>query len=600
MISSISVAKLLTNSSRSYFFHRPDQKFSRFKKYSTTTSSLNLQELLKAKENSCLSFKDIATQLGRSENWTAGLFYGQHQPNQSELSKLYQLLESSASPTWVSKSTDTELQLPRDIQHILQLSCDENKLITAQGWVRSIRKQKHVSFAELVDGSTPDHLQIVVSPIDTHHLQTGCAIRVLGHLVASRGGHQTKELRATNVHLIGPCPPSDYPLQKKDHTKSFLRKIPHLRLRTPHTAALLRLRSSMISYASSFLQNYQFIRVEAPLITFSDAEGAGEVFKVNSDHKSSTHTTQLGEIDKSQSEFFGRQAFLTVSSQLHLEALSASLSKVYHFGPTFRAERSSTNRHLAEFWMLEAEMSFIDDLQVLMDLVEHLIKSIILNMHQTKNSTPKDLQLLNAPLSSREAADTKWRRISYSEAVETICSYNQKTDAQSPSLPPINWGEPLGSEHEKWLASSFAKGPVFVTDYPKSLKPFYVRESNSSQNHNTSSTSTLANSVNQFANEPVAACFDLLVPEIGEVAGGSLREPNLSSLRQNMLQKGIISLDSHETDPTYQWYLDLRQFGSAPSGGFGIGWERLVSWLAGIENVRECIAFPRLAGSGHC
>ncbi|KAA1100211.1 asparaginyl-tRNA synthetase [Puccinia graminis f. sp. tritici] len=577
------------------------------------TPSIVTEDLINAKEKKELSFVEIANHIGRSESWTAGLFYGKNQPTSTDLQKLTELLnlpptEDQSNPPTSSISPDSSSSLFPVIEEILRLPTCENRLVTACGWIKTIRKQKNVSFVELIDGSTPHHLQVVVGPKDSEELETGCAIRVTGNLVLSRGNGQSKELKARSVNLIGPCLALEYPLQKKTHGAAFLRRIPHLRVRTHETSALMRIRSTMIQEASSFLHAQHFFRSETPIITFNDCEGAGEVFSVRPDSQSKSSLQPPNTISEKvpnsasesaashESRFFGREAFLTVSGQLHLEALSASLGRVYSFGPAFRAERSQTNRHLAEFWMLEAEMSFIEDLESLMNLLENLIKSIIQNLHQSDSLSSLDLQSLGAPKEPCDSTSKSWPRITYTEAVELVQSHHEKHPSEANRLPPITWGQPLASEHEKWLSGTYAQGPIFVTDYPASIKPFYMRQtakpSDSSQKRKT------------------VACFDLLVPGVGELVGGSLRESNLTKLQENMMQKGMITggeavddslSNAHEgQDHKFRWYLELRKFGNPRTGGFGIGWERLLSWITGVENVRECIAFPRVTGSGHC
>ncbi|WAQ89296.1 hypothetical protein PtA15_10A720 [Puccinia triticina] len=563
-------------------------------------------DLLEAKERTSLSFADIANQIGRSESWTAGLFYGKNQPTASDSQKLAEILNlplqaHHSTPPPPSISLASRSSLFPVLEEILLLPISHDRLVTAHGWIKTIRRQKNVTFVELTDGSTPKHLQIVVGPKDSEELETGCAIRVTGYLVLSCGNRQSKELKARSVSLIGSCSAAEYPLQKKKHSAVFLRSIPHLRARTQETSALMRIRSTMVQEASSFLHAQHFFRSEIPVITFNDCEGAGEVFSVAPDSQSRTipkPPNPTSEVSPSlEQRFFGRPAFLTVSGQLHLEALSSSLGRVYSFGPAFRAEKSQTNRHLAEFWMLEAEMSFIEDLESLMNLLESLIKSIIQNLHQSDSLSLLDLKSLQAPKEPFESTEKSWPRITYTQAVELIQSHHKEHSSGTNILPPLTWGQPLASEHEKWLSGTYAQGPIFVTDYPASLKPFYMRQTagsfDSSQTHATT-----------------VACFDLLVPGVGELVGGSLRESNLAKLQENMIQKGLIdraeaahnglSGTNEDQDHKFRWYLELRKFGNPATGGFGIGWERLLSWITGVENVRECIAFPRVTGSGHC
>ncbi|KNE97502.1 hypothetical protein PSTG_09190 [Puccinia striiformis f. sp. tritici PST-78] len=557
------------------------------------------QDLIDQKEKNQLSFIDIANHIGRSETWTAGLFYGKNEPTSTDLEKLSELFKLPAqsindpTPPRSTISLDSSPSLSPVIEEILRLPTSEDQIVSAYGWIKTIRKQKNVSFVELIDGSTPQHLQVVIGPKDSEELETGCAIRVTGKLVSSRGDRQAKELKASSVSLIGACSALEYPLQKKTHSPAFLRKIPHLRVRTQQISALMRIRSTMFHEASSSLQAHHFFRSETPIITFNDCEGAGEVFSVKPDSQSDrSPALLLDPISKSDNShdqhFFGREAFLTVSAQLHLEALSASLGRVYSFGPTFRAEKSQTNRHLAEFWMLEAEISFIDNLETLMNVLESLLKSVIRNLHQSDNLSSQDLDSLGAPQQPYDSTATSWPRITYTEAVKLIQSHHKEHLSGKTTLPPIIWGQPLASEHEKWLAGSYAQGPIFVTDYPASFKPFYMRQTNLSSDSSPQG--------------PTAACFDLLVPGVGELVGGSLRESNLNKLHENIIQKGMMSdgLALNGEDHKFQWYLELRKFGNPATGGFGIGWERLLSWITGVENVRECIAFPRVTGSGHC
>ncbi|KAI9614031.1 hypothetical protein H4Q26_009886 [Puccinia striiformis f. sp. tritici PST-130] len=432
----------------------------------------------RSKRKNQLSFIDIANHIGRSETWTAGLFYGKNEPTSTDLEKLSELFKLPAqsindpTPPRSTISLDSSPSLSPVIEEILRLPTSEDQIVSACGWIKTIRKQKNVSFVELIDGSTPQHLQVVIGPKDSEELETGCAIRVTGKLVSSRGDRQAKELKASSSGFLAKDPSSTRPYSTDQR--------------------LMRIRSTMFHEASSFLQAHHFFRSETPIITFNDCE-----------------------------------AFLTVSAQLHLEALSASLGRVYSFGPTFRAEKSQTNRHLAEFWMLEAEISFIDNLETLMNVLESLLKSVIRNLHQSDNLSSQDLDSLGAPQQPYDSTATSWPRITYTEAVKLIQSHHKEHLSGKTTLPPIIWGQPLASEHEKWLAGSYAQGPIFVTDYPASFKPFYMRQTN------LSSDSSLQG--------PTAACFDLLVPGVGELVGGSLRESNLNKLHENIIQKGMMS-----------------------------------------------------------
>lgn len=584
-----------------------------------STKPYSLESLIQAKDRKKLSFSDIAAHIGRSESWTAGLFFGKSVPESSDLEKLHEILSLSdhrlaakqgqrqlplGHPT--SAFLDSNLTLSPVIREILLFPTSQDLQISAHGWIRTIRKQKKLSFIELIDGSTSQHLQIVAQSTDCQDLEAGCAIRVTGKLVSSRGAEQAIELKAHQITLVGSCPASRYPLQKKSHSVAFLRRIPHLRIRTPQISALMRTRSAMLREACSFLDSNHFFRVEAPIITFNDCEGAGEVFSVRPENQANSGqglTTQSNARSLFDEEFFGRQAFLTVSGQLHLEALSVGLGRVYSFGPAFRAEKSQTNRHLAEFWMLEAELSFVENLDCLTQFLENLIKAIIQNLYQPNSPSLSDLESLGAPSQPYEALGKSWPRITYAESIKLIKAHNQQLSALDSPLPLIHWGQPLTSEHEKWLAGTYARGPIFVTDYPSPLKPFYMRETQRSGDRNPKiQNGELSASVT------TVACFDLLVPGIGELVGGSLREPNLVKLKENMIKKGMMKPDEMERDEpgsdhskeAFRWYLELRTFGNPSSGGFGIGWERLLSWLTGGENVRECISFPRVHGSGCC
>lgn len=360
-----------------------------------------------------------------------------------------------------------------------------------------------------------------------------------------------------------------YPIQKKSLTVEYLRDNAHLRARTDPISSMLRLRAdvlrslhhyfdvrmtSLYSHLCDSLyglgQGQGFCYTHTPILTSNDCEGAGEAFRIAPIPPDSSSSTSKG-----PDEFFSQPSYLTVSSQLHLEALASSISRVYTISPCFRAEKSQTNRHLAEFWMLEAEWAFVEDVGEICDVVEGAIKDVI------SQSGP-------AALLENVAGEKKWARMSYGEAIQHLSKHHESSSTQEGFAFAPSWGKPLQSEHERWLADHFVGGPVFITDYPASLKPFYMR----------------LNSDNE-----TVACFDLLVPRLGELVGGSLREERLDFLERALDKHGL----SREE---YGWYLDLRKFGGAPHGGFGMGFERLVGWLSGVENVRECIPMPRWAG----
>ncbi|KDQ19915.1 hypothetical protein BOTBODRAFT_83896, partial [Botryobasidium botryosum FD-172 SS1] len=483
--------------------------------------------------------------------------------------------------------------LPPTIRHILAQQPSEASL-QAHGWVKSVRKQKRVAFAEVSDGSSVKGLQFTYAC----RLNVGASVSLTGKLVQSLGKGQALEMRAEDVRLLGACDPEAYPLQKQAHTAEYLREHLHLRSRTNTMSAMLRLRDRLGRSFHDYFQSQDFYNVNTPIFTSSDCEGAGEAFRVTSSIPTSS---QGGTPSRTTSEleFFGRPAFLTVSSQLHLEALSSSLARVYTLSPAFRAERGVTHRHLSEFWMLEAELSFCENMEDVMGVVEGLIKH---SLNDVRKTCEAELELLGAtadadsgsdtaqerrmsPLelcetlggSSASSSSSAWQRMTYTQAVKELAAHDAASKGASQFQFRPRWGAPLQSEHEKWLAGSLVGGPVFVTDYPIDLKPFYMRlNNNEDAGNNADDTGTVA-------------CFDLLIPRVGELVGGSLREERLAHLEHAMKKHGLPVEE-------YEWYLDLRRFGSVPHGGFGLGFERLVSWVAGIDNIRECIPFPRWPG----
>ncbi|KAI5996294.1 hypothetical protein EDD15DRAFT_2387293 [Pisolithus albus] len=450
--------------------------------------------------------------------------------------------------------------LPPTIRQVLSSSgLDQVQLC---GWIKSVRRQKNVTFAVISDGSCPTGLQAVLNNTVSSQLKgltNGASVRVSGSLVNSRGTGQAKELQVDSIDVLGECDSETYPIQKQTLSVDYLRDHAHLRTRTDTNASILRLRDSLTKVLQHFYERHDFCYVHTPILTSSDCEGAGETFRVM---PSSIDIPDSS--DAPSSEFFSKPAYLTVSSQLHLEALASSLSRVYTLSPCFRAERSQTNRHLAEFWMLEAGV----------DLVEACLKdALILGIDEEERrvlakGVPDYEQRLRC---IEDAAKSKpWARLTYTEAISELEKYAALTGPKASTFEfqPV-WGRALQSEHERWLSEVLVKGPVFVTDYPSSLKPFYMRMNDDGRS---------------------VACFDLLVPYVGELAGGSLREERFDALHSRMSSLGM---DTEGEE--YRWYLDLRRFGSAPHGGFGLGFERLVSWASGVENVRECIAMPRWA-----
>ncbi|KAI0697022.1 hypothetical protein BC835DRAFT_1270946 [Cytidiella melzeri] len=452
--------------------------------------------------------------------------------------------------------------------------------IQVNGWVKSVRRQKRVAFAVITDGSSPSGLQAVFTePALARSLTNGSAVQLTGVLTESMGPGQAKELQVHAVDIVGQCNPETYPIQKQALTTEYLRDHCHLRTRTDEGAAVLRLRDETLRtlhdyfQASLFAQGFRY--AHTPIVTSSDCEGAGETFRVGTSHtstepsqaltsNSSTSPTEVKALQR-PAEFFGRPAYLTVSSQLHLEALSSSISRVFTISPCFRAERSQTGRHLAEFWMLEAEWAFTDSVQELCQVVEDAIKTTLQQRSADLATLQKGMDPSRARVLQNASRSEQWTRVTYTDAMKEL----EKEQSSSRLFKfPTGWGKPLQSEHERWLAEKLVGGPVFVTDYPTRIKPFYMR---------------------QNADKDTVACFDLLVPYLGELVGGSLREAREDQLRRAIADHGLNMED-------YGWYVDLRKYGGAPHGGFGLGFERLISWLSGIENVRECIPMPRWAG----
>ncbi|KAI9469710.1 MAG: asparaginyl-tRNA synthetase [Benjaminiella poitrasii] len=449
-------------------------------------------------------------------------------------------------------TTKRSTLLHKTIKTILK---EDDTNVAVRGWVRSVRKQKQVSFATINDGSTFKGIQAILNDKDAEKLTTGACVELHGFLATSPGKEQSKELKVNSLKVLGECD-STYPLQKKRHSLEFLRSIGHLRMRGNTGAAVLRVRNAASEGLYEFFKSQEFILTNTPILTSHDCEGGGEVFKISP-------------IDsKDPVEFFKKPVYLTVSGQLHAEITASAMSRVYTFGPVFRAEQSMTSRHLAEFWMLEAEMAFIDELAPLLDVTEANIQETTRHVLETCSD---DLAFFNQRIETtllerlQKSLEKPFVRMSYDEAIEVLQREQHRFRF------PTKWGSSLQSEHERYLASEYCAHPVFVTDYPSELKPFYMR-------------------ANSDGGKTVG-CFDLLLPGIGELVGGSLREERYDVLEQKMRTANMNIED-------YQWYLDLRKYGSAPHGGYGIGFERLLLWLTGLENVREVIPMPRWVG--HC
>ncbi|HEV2208765.1 MAG TPA: asparagine--tRNA ligase [Verrucomicrobiae bacterium] len=446
------------------------------------------------------------------------------------------------------------------IKHVLAAS-EPNDDLMVKGWVRTRRDSKGFSFLELNDGSCLANLQVVVDtgvPGSEHLAQfnTGASAIVQGKLVPSPAAGQKWEMRATRLELVGTADPA-YPLQKKGHTPEFLRTIAHLRPRSNLFGAVFRLRSRLAFAVHQFFQERDFVYVHTPIITASDCEGAGEMFRV---------TTLKGNIDdKAATDFFGKRAYLTVSGQLEGETFACALSNIYTFGPTFRAENSNTARHAAEFWMIEPEMAFCD-LQGDMDLGEEFIKAMA---RYAVEHCAEDLALFGKFVDKglhdrlKFVVERPFVRVPYTDAVAILEKSGRKFEF------PVQYGQNLQSEHERFLTEEHFKSPVTVFNYPREIKPFYMR-------------------LNDDAKTVTA--MDVLVPGIGEVIGGAQREERLDQLLENM--------KFHKLNPQdYWWYIDLRKYGTVPHAGFGLGFERLLMFLSGVSNIRDVIPFARTPGS---
>lgn len=444
------------------------------------------------------------------------------------------------------------------------------KTLTLYGWIRTARHQKSFSFLSINDGSSLSHFQIIVPQeipdYNTllHQMNTGAAVEVTGLIVKSPGQEQSIEMQAHKLTILGECSAEDYPLQKKKHSFEFLRTIAHLRPRTNTQGAVARVRNALAFASHSFFQQRQFLYVQTPIITAADCEGAGELFQVTTLPLDNVPKTPSNAVDFSK-DFFGKPTFLTVSGQLNGEAYACALSKIYTFGPTFRAENSNTSRHLAEFWMIEPEIAFAT-LQDIMQLAEDYIKfTLSYVLEHCKEDMQFFDQFIEKDLLSRlhNVLASPFARITYTEAVDILLKCPHKFSY------PVSWGSDLQSEHERYLAEEHFKKPVILTNYPKGIKAFYMR-------NNEDGTTV--------------AAMDVLVPRIGEIIGGAQREERFSILEDKIKAMGM--------DPSnYSWYLDLRRYGSVPHAGFGLGFERLVQFVTGIENIRDAIAFPRVPDS---
>lgn len=436
----------------------------------------------------------------------------------------------------------------------------KEETMTLKGWVKTNRNNGTIGFIEFNDGSAFKGIQIVYEKgkidnfAEVDKLRTGAALMVVGELVLTPTMKQPFELHATKIELVGDVS-EDYPLQKKRHTPEFLREIAHLRPRTNTHTALFRVRSELSFALHKYFHENGFIYVHTPIITANDAEGAGNVFDVITDNKN-PHA------------FFGKKASLTVSGQLHVEPFALTFGKVYTFGPTFRAEESNTTRHAAEFWMLEPEMAFTD-LSGNMDVIEESIKyAVNYILEKCPDEVNFFTQFYEAGLKSRLEALVRSNvlRLTYTKAIEILLEAQQK--GTKFVFDKIYWGMDLASEHERYLCEVYTNGPVFVTDYPKEIKAFYMRLNDD--------------------NKTVAAC-DLLVPGVGELVGGSQREDRYELLKAKMIEGGNLE--------DLEWYLDLRKYGGTPHSGFGIGFDRLLMYVTGVTNIRDVQPYARAFGS---
>ncbi len=474
---------------------------------------------------------------------------------------------------------------PIQIKQILQ-SAEVGQPVEIKAWVRTKRESKNAIFIALNDGSTLHNIQAVAEPgqfpeSTLRLITTGACLKVTGSLVESLGSGQAVEVKMQDVLIYGAADPEVYPLQPKKHSLEFLREIAHLRPRTNTFSAILRIRHALAFAVHKYYNDNGFFYLHTPIITASDAEGAGEMFRVTTLDADKPPRDEAGKIDYKE-DFFGRETNLTVSGQLEGELGALALSKIYTFGPTFRAENSNTTRHLAEFWMIEPEMAFFD-LNDNMDLAEDFVKYVIryaldncaddlefLEKRQAEEEKSKPQAERSMPLAEklRFVVDNPFERLTYTEAIKIL--ENSKPHKQKKFQYNVEWGVDLQSEHERYLVEKHFKKPVILTNYPRSIKSFYMK----------------VDEVSDAAPAPTVRAMDVLFPGIGEIIGGSQREENYDVLLERVHEVGI--------DPdVIWWYLETRKFGTAPHSGFGLGFERLVQFVTGMGNIRDVIPFPR-------
>ena len=452
------------------------------------------------------------------------------------------------------------------VRSLLKRSPGES--VTARGWVKTRRDSKNVHFIQLNDGSSPVDLQVVldagVVPEDVvAKITTGACISVDGELVASMGKGQAVEIKARALTIHGTADPEHYPLQKKKHTLETLRDLGHLRARSNTFGAVFRVRNALANAIHKFFQDRGFLYVHTPVISASDAEGAGSMFQVTT-----VDLERLGHSGKAPDftqDFFGKHTYLTVSGQLEAEIFAHAFANVYTFGPTFRAENSNTARHLAEFWMVEPEMAFFD-LTDNMTLAEAFIKRIV---RDALSRCDEDMRFFDERIEKglfarlQKVVDSDFLRVPYTEAIDILLKWGQTFEY------PVKWGMDLQSKHERFLSEKHFQSPLILFDYPRTLKPFYMRVNDDGK---------------------TVRAMDVLVPGVGEIIGGSQREERLDVLEQRMKEQGL-----HPEG--YAWYLDLRRYGTVPHSGFGLGLERTILFLSGMANIRDVIPFPRTPGS---
>ncbi len=470
----------------------------------------------------------------------------------------------------------------KSIKQILN-SSEYNKQISVNGWVRTKRMSKNVAFITLNDGSTINNIQIVVDAdkIDfaiLDKIHTGAALKITGELIKSQGKNQNVEISASKIHIYGEANPDEYPLQPKKHSLEFLREIAHLRFRTNLFGAITRIRHAMIFAVHDYFNKNGFYNIHTPIITGSDAEGAGEMFRVTTLPPKDAPVTEDGNTDFSK-DFFGKETNLTVSGQLEAELAALALSKVYTFGPTFRAENSNTSRHLAEFWMIEPEIAFADindDMNLAEGLLKYCVKYALDNcnddlqfltkrlINEEKNKQQNERSELNLIEKLEFILKNNFERLTYTEAIDIL--KNSKQNKKKKFKFPINeWGADLQSEHERYLVEKHFKKPVILTDYPKEIKAFYMKQNDDGK---------------------TVRAMDILFPGIGEIVGGSQREENYDKLYSRIKELNIPEKDMW-------WYLETRKFGTVPHAGFGLGFERLMLFVTGMTNIRDVIPFPR-------